>query len=55
LEEVLWLSLVTASLAFTLCETALFAGLREWVKGQSVWLGKLACCGYCQGETPPRA
>jgi hypothetical protein len=50
LAQVLWLSLVTASVAFTLCETALFAGLREWVKGRSVWLGKLACCGYCLGH-----
>jgi len=49
---VVWLSLslVTASLAFTLYEMKLFAGLREWVKGRSVWLGKLACCGYCLGH-----
>jgi len=47
---VVLLSLVTASVAFTLCETKLFAELRDWVKRRSVWLGKLACCGYCLGH-----
>jgi hypothetical protein len=50
LEQVVWLSLVTASVAFTFCETMLFAGLRDWVKERSAWLGKLACCGYCLGH-----
>jgi hypothetical protein len=36
--------------AFTLCQTTVFAGLRDWVKRRSVWLGKLTCCGYCQGH-----
>jgi hypothetical protein len=48
--QVLWLSLVTASVAFTLCDTTIFAGLRDWVKGRSAWLGKLAFCGYCLGH-----
>lgn len=48
--QVLLLSLVTASVAFTLCETTLFAGLRDWVRGRSAWLGKLAGCGYCLGH-----
>jgi hypothetical protein len=48
--EVVLLSLVTASVAFTLCETTLFAKLREWVKTRSAWVGKLACCGYCLGH-----
>ncbi len=46
----LWLSLATASVAFTLSEAAVFAGAREWVKGRSVWLGRLVCCGYCIGH-----
>lgn len=50
LEQVVLLSLVTAAVAFTLCETTLFAGLRAWVKGRSLCLGKLACCGYCLGQ-----
>ncbi len=48
--EALWLSLVTASVAFSLSETTVFAGARDWVKGRSVWLGKLAGCGYCLGH-----
>lgn len=48
--QVVWLSLVTASVAFTLCETTVFAGLRDWLKGRSVLLGKLAGCGYCLGH-----
>lgn len=44
------LSLVTASVAFTLSEAAVFAGLRDWVKARSAWLGKLVCCGYCLGH-----
>jgi hypothetical protein len=48
--EVVLLSLVAASVAFTLCETVLFAGLRERVKARSVCLGKHAGCGYCLGH-----
>ena len=48
--QVVLLSLVMASVAFTLCETTLFARLRESVKGRSAWVGKLACCGYCLGH-----
>jgi hypothetical protein len=47
LAQVVLLSLVTGSVAFTLCETRLFAAPRDWVKGRSAWLGKLAGCGYC--------
>ncbi len=43
------LSLVTACLAFTVSETALFEPLREWIKKRSFWLGKLLACGYCLG------
>ena len=50
MREVVLLSVATASVAFTLSETTVFAGLREWVKGRSVWLGKLASRGYCLGH-----
>jgi len=50
LERVVLLSLVTASLAFTLSEATVFWGLREWVKGRSAWMGKIASCGYCLGH-----
>jgi hypothetical protein len=45
--EVVLLSLVRASVALALSETALCAGLRERVKARSAWLGRLACCGDC--------
>ncbi len=48
--QVVVLPLVTASIAFTLCETTVFAGLRDWVKARNAWLGKLACFGYCLGH-----
>ncbi len=50
MEQVVLVSLVTASVALTLCETTLLAGLREWVKGRSPWPGKLEHCGYCLGH-----
>lgn len=50
LGQVVLLSLVTASVAFALSETTVFAEAREWVKSRSVWLGKLVCCGYCLGH-----
>ncbi len=48
--QVALLSLATAALAFTVCETTLFAGLRAWATGRNAWLGKLAGCGYCLGH-----
>ena len=49
LVQAVLLSVATASLAFTVTETALFAPLREWIKRRSRWLGKLFSCGYCLG------
>ncbi len=50
MEQVVWLSLVTAPVAFTFCETTVLAGLQDSVNGRSVWLRKLPCCGYCLGH-----
>ena len=50
MEHVALLSLVSASIAFTLSEAAAFAGTREWAKGWNPRLGKLASCGYCLGH-----
>lgn len=50
LERVVLLSLVTASVAFTLSEAVLLKGLRERVAAWSPWWGKLLSCGYCQGH-----
>ena len=49
IEEVLLLSLVTASVSFTISEAKLFKPLREWVHGK-LPLGELLSCGYCLGH-----
>lgn len=48
--EVALLSLVTASIAFTITVTSLFAGFRRWLQAKHAWLGKLVGCGYCLGH-----
>ena len=50
MEQVVWLSLATAAVAFTISETTIFSGAREWLKGRNAWLGKLVSCGYCVGH-----
>ena len=49
MKEVLLLSLVTASISFTVSEAKLFKPLREWVKRKIRW-GELLSCGYCLGH-----
>lgn len=44
------LSPVTASVAFTISETVLFAPMRAQVKRANPWLGKLVNCGDCLGH-----
>ena len=50
MKQIILLSMVTASVAFSLSETAVFASLRERMKAWNVWLGKLPSCGYCLGH-----
>ncbi len=50
MENVLYLSLVTASIAFTVTETKLFLPFRERIKRGSSFLGELVSCGYCFGH-----
>jgi hypothetical protein len=50
MEKILWLSVATASISFTLSETQLFLPFREWLFRQSKFLGKLINCGYCTGH-----
>jgi hypothetical protein len=45
--NVIYLSLVTASVSFTLTETKLFLPIREWIKEHNSFLGELLTCGYC--------
>jgi hypothetical protein len=47
--EVIWLSLVTASISFTVTETKLFKAPREWVQKKWRW-GEVFSCGYCFGH-----
>jgi hypothetical protein len=49
MKQVILLSIVTASIAFTVAETKLFESLREWIKGKSSLFGGLLSCGYCLG------
>ncbi len=48
--QIVLLSLVSASVAFTISETAIFRGTRQWLHAKNEWLGKLASCGYCLGH-----
>ena len=50
MEQVVLLSVATASIAFTVCETKLFAPAREWVRGRSRFWGDLVSCCYCLGH-----
>ncbi len=50
MEKVIYLSLVTASISFTVTEAKLFQPFRDWVKGKSAFLGELVSCGYCFGH-----
>jgi hypothetical protein len=50
MEELFYLSLVTASISFTVTETKLLNPLRERVKRKSALLGELFSCGYCFGH-----
>jgi hypothetical protein len=50
MDQVFWLSVITASIAFTLTETKLFLPLREWTLKKSRFLGKLIHCGYCSAH-----
>lgn len=49
MEMVIYLSVVTASIAFTVTETKLFKPLREWLQKKSTFLGELFSCGFCFG------
>ena len=49
MEQVIYLSLVTTSIAFTVSESKLFLSLRNWFLQKIPILGKLFSCGYCLG------
>ena len=49
MKEMLLLSLVTASISYTVTEARLFKPLREWVHRKLPW-GEPLACGYCLGH-----
>ncbi len=50
MESVIYLSLVTASISFTVTETKLFKSVRERIYVWNSFLGELFSCGYCLGH-----
>lgn len=42
--------MVTASISFTISESWLFKGVREYIKSKNEILGHLFSCGYCLGH-----
>ncbi|MCP4401367.1 MAG: DUF1360 domain-containing protein [bacterium] len=50
MKMVIYLSFVTASIAFTVTEVKLFEPFRLWIKEKSSFLGELFSCGYCFGH-----
>ena len=50
IEQMLWLSMANASIAFTVTEARLFRHFREWIKDRNSFLGELCSCGYCLGH-----
>jgi hypothetical protein len=50
MKTVIYLSIVTASISFTVTETKIFKPLREWLKKKSSFLEDLFSCGYCLGH-----
>jgi hypothetical protein len=50
MEKVLYLSLVTASVSFTVAEAKLFLLFREWCTRKLIFVGELMSCGYCLGH-----
>jgi hypothetical protein len=50
MQEVLILSLVTASISFTVTETKLFKPFRDWAGRKGKFFGELSACSYCFGH-----
>ncbi|MCP4341222.1 MAG: DUF1360 domain-containing protein [Desulfobulbaceae bacterium] len=49
MKEVFYLSIVAASISFTVSEAKLFSKLRGWAHEKSPFFGELFSCGYCFG------
>jgi hypothetical protein len=49
-QEIIYLSMIAASISFTVTETQILKPARNWIKQQNAFLGKLFHCGYCLGH-----
>lgn len=50
MQVAIYLSIITASISFTVTETKIFKRLREWMKEKNAFFGELFSCGYCFGH-----
>ena len=50
LDRLIILSIVTASISFTITESKLFLTLRTFLKSKNNFLGTLFSCGYCMSH-----
>ena len=49
-QEIIYLSMIAASISFAVTETQILKPARNWIKQQNAFLGKLFHCGYCLGH-----
>jgi len=47
IEKLILLSIVCASISFTITESFIFSSFRNWINNKNYYLGKLFSCGYC--------
>ena len=50
MENVIFLSIVTASISFAVTETQVLLPFREWLRVKNSLIGDLLSCGYCLGH-----
>ena len=50
MENLFYLSVITASVSFTITESKLFKPFRDWISLKNSFLGDLFNCGYCFGH-----
>jgi len=48
--QVIYLSLVTVTISFTISKAKLFLTFREWFMWELSYLDELVSCGYCLGH-----
>jgi hypothetical protein len=48
--DALFLSIIVASISFTVTEARLFKPIRVWIKKRNSFWGSFLLCGYCFGH-----